>query len=152
MIDPNKQRIYTSVKAMQAKRAGRTYEQAAALIGVAPAVAEEARKAIEAPATATSAQALAAIAQQDSAAKSRAVWIAKMKALKPYNGVVSVAGVKYTVKNGSLSFGGVNYQVSKDGRAVINRNLAIVGEIKGGIMGKPTAAFLAEMKQYGEAY
>lgn len=94
--------------------------------------------------------ALAAIAAQGTEEKKRADIISTMTNLKPYNGKVLIKDKQYPIVNGSLNFNGAAYQVSKDGRAVISNNLQLIGEIRGGVMTRPSAEFLNEMKFLGE--
>lgn len=108
------------------------------------------------PAIATASEASAAIAAQSPANAARIAWLDKMKNTKPFSGSFVVPGgsAPTTVKvtGGACLIDGQGYQVSKDGRAVLNRSGQIIGEIVAGVLRLPSAAFIAEMKQYGEVY
>lgn len=145
----NAKKVAAAKKAAEdAKKVAAAKAAAAKASAVKPAI----KPMIKPAAKPSQADALAAIAMQGEAEKRRADLIKNMKNLKPYNGKVLIAGKTYPIKGGNLTFGGVGYQVSKDGRAVINRDLLLVGEIRGGVLNKPTKEFLNEMKAFGEAY
>lgn len=82
-------------------------------------------------------------------AKTRAKFISDMDAKKPFSGFVDLQGKRYQVVNGFFEVDGEQYAVSKDKRAVINRNHQIIGEIVNNEIRTPSASFLNEMSTIG---
>lgn len=79
----------------------------------------------------------------------RGQMIEKYRDAPRYNGEVVINGTRFKIRYGELGYRGTPYLVSKDGRAVISRELLLVGEIKNGVMIEPTPEFIKEFSLLG---
>ena len=96
--------------------------------------------------------ALDALAKAGGDIAERANIVKKFKNLPPWSGRITIAGRRYNVTRGTLVFNHNAYQVSKDGKAVVNKNGLVIGEIVNGVMREPSQELLKELSLIGEVY